>query len=97
MTTQSRRTFNTQLLSSLMAYGLIETLFSHDLLADAVKPVIQKWLADLADLGRDAKERKIKDVEWQAKVEELYKKVDRAELVKLLELDRVEKSVRYPE
>src|SRR5262245_6523563 len=97
MTSACRRAFNAQLLYSLLADGPVERPFSCDLLADAVKPVIQKWLVDLAELGRDVKERKIKDVEWQAKVEELYKKVDLAELVKLLDLDRVEKNVRYPD
>ena len=37
---ESRRSFNAKLLGSLMAYGLIETLFQRDLFADAVKPVI---------------------------------------------------------
>src|SRR5437667_412060 len=51
--TTTRRTFNAQMLSSLMAYGLIETLFHRNLLADEIKPVINKWLTDLAELGRD--------------------------------------------
>jgi hypothetical protein len=97
MTSESRRSFNSKMLASLMAYGLVETLFSRDLLSDAVKPVVQKWLTELVELGRDVKDRKIKDVEWQTKVEELYKKIDLAELVKFLELDRIEKTVRYPE
>src|SRR5262249_16431819 len=65
--------------------------------SDAVKPVVQKWLTELVELGRDVKDRKIKDVEWQTKVEELYKRVDLTELVKFLELDRVERTGRYPE
>src|SRR5262245_29993815 len=97
MTTETRRSFNAQMLSSLMAYGLIETLFDRNLLADEIKPVIQKWLVDLVELGRDVKDRKIKDTEWQTKIEELYKKVDLAELMRFLDLDKVEKNVRYPE
>jgi hypothetical protein len=97
MATESRRSFNAQMLGSLMTYGLIESLFKQELFADSVKPVIQQWLADLNTLGRDVKDRKIKDTEWQAKVEELYQKVDLAELVKLLNLDGVARSVRYPE
>ena len=97
MTTQSRRSFNAQMLGSLMTYGLIEILFKQDLFADSVKPVIQQWLVDLNALGRDVKDRKIKDTEWQAKVEELYRKVDLNELVQLLKLDDVAKNVRYPE
>ena len=87
MTLPSRRTVNQQLLGSLMTYGLIETLFHRDLFADAVKPVIQKWLVDLHELSRSLKDHKLKDIEFQAKLEELYKKVDLAELVRFLELD----------
>src|SRR4051794_8975073 len=96
MTLPSRRTVNQQLLSSLMAYGLIETLFDRGLLADAVRPVIHRWLGDLHTLGQDLKDQKLKDVDFQAKLEELYRRVDLAELAKFLDLDRVAKNVKYP-
>src|SRR5690349_13620203 len=47
MTLPTRRTFHQQLLGSLLTYGLIETLFHQDLLADTVKPVVHKWLKEL--------------------------------------------------
>src|SRR5271165_6726819 len=97
MPLSSRRDFNRQLLGSLATYGLIETLFERNLLTDAVRPVIHQWLTDLSELCQDAKNRKIKDVEWQAKLEELYKKVDLAELVKLVDLERVARDVKFPE
>jgi hypothetical protein len=80
-----------------MAYGLIETLFHRDLLADAVRPVIHQWMVDLNDLSRSLKEHKIKDVDFQAQLEALYKKVDLAELCTLLDLDRVSRTVKLPE
>jgi hypothetical protein len=97
MSLTTRRTFTQQLLGSLMTYGLIETLFHRDLLADAVKPVVRKWMVDLNDLCKSLKDHKLKDVEFQAKLEELYKKVDLKELLTLLELDRVSRTVKYPE
>ncbi len=97
MERESRRSFNAKLLGSLVTYGLIETLFSRDLFADAVKPVIHKWMADVHSLSQDVKTQKIKDLDFQAKIEELYKKVDLAELVKLLELDRVAEKVKLPD
>ncbi|OAI47614.1 hypothetical protein AYO44_01690 [Planctomycetaceae bacterium SCGC AG-212-F19] len=97
MTEPTRRSFNAQMLASLMTCGLVETLVARHLLADEVKPIIHKWMVDLNQLGQDVKDRKIKDVEWQAKVEELYKQVDLATLVQLVNLDRVEKTVRYPD
>jgi hypothetical protein len=93
---ESRRSFNQKMLGSLTAFGLIETLYSHDLLADAVKPVIQKWMVDLHTLSQDVKNQKIKDTDFQAKLEALYRRVDLAELIKLVELDRVAKDLKYP-
>jgi len=97
MKTESRRSFNKKLLGSLTAFGLIETLFARDLFADAVKPVIRKWVAELHELSRDLKDRKLKDVEFQAKLEDLYGRVELPELIKLLDLDRVSKTLKYPE
>ncbi|HWG44633.1 MAG TPA: hypothetical protein VN688_17785, partial [Gemmataceae bacterium] len=97
MSLTTRRMFHQQLLGSLMTYGLIETLFHRDLFADTVKPVIHKWMADLNDLCRSLKDHKLKDIEFQAKLEELYKKVDLTELLGLLELDRISRTVKFPE
>jgi len=94
--TETRRGFNRKLLTSLMTFGLLETLYSRDLFADSVKPVIHKWVIELHDLCRDVKGHKIKDVDFQAKLEDLYKRVELPELVKLLDLDRVAATVKYP-
>jgi hypothetical protein len=93
---ETRRSFNRKLLGSLMTFGLIETLFTRDLFADGVKPVIQKWLVELHELCQDVKDQKVKDIDWQAKVESLYQRVDLADLVQLLDLDRVAQTVKYP-
>jgi hypothetical protein len=79
-----------------MTFGLIETLFVRNLFADSVKPVIQKWVIELHDLARDLKEHKLKDVDFQAKLEDLYRRADLTELVKLVDLDRLADSLKYP-
>lgn len=93
----TRRTFTKQMLGALTAYGLIETLFRQDLFADAVKPVIVGWMNDLNSLGQDLKAHKLKDTDFQAKLEELYRKVDLQELIKLVQLDRLAEKAKYPE
>src|SRR6476659_9928960 len=98
MTTETRRAFNNRLLGSLAAYGLIETLFRGDVFADGVKPVVTDWMRDLNTLTKDLKaDRKLKDTEFQAKLEELYKRVNLPELLTLLDLDKLERSVKYPD
>jgi hypothetical protein len=96
MHAESRRSFNRKLLGSLMAFGLVEALFVRDLFADAVKPVIERWVLDLNELAHDLKDHKIKDVEFQAKLEDLYRRVDLPELLKLVDLDRLARAVKYP-
>ncbi len=98
MTTPTRRDFNHALLGSLAAYGLIETLFQHDAFAAPVKPVITKWMGELNTLSKELKaDRKLKDTEFQTKLEELYKRVELAELLKLLDLDRVARTAKLPD
>ena len=97
MSLTTRRTFHHQLLGSLMTYGLIETLFHRDLLADAIKPVVHEWMVDLNDLCRSLKDHKLKDLDFQAQLEALYRKIDLKELLTLLELDRISRTVKYPE
>src|SRR5262249_35816333 len=88
--------FNAGMLASLTGYGLIETLHGSDLFADAVKPVIDRWLRDLNELCLDLKGHKLKDTDFQAKLEALYKKVNLADLVKLGDVDGLARTVKYP-
>jgi hypothetical protein len=85
------------MLSSLVAYGLIETLFTRQLFGDTVKPLIHQWLAELNTLSQDLKGQKLKDVDFQAKLEDLYRRVDLAELIKLIDLDRLTERIKYPD
>src|SRR5260370_12066746 len=96
MALETRRSFNQKLLGSLTAYGLIETLFTQDLFADAVKPVIQKWMVEMHALSQDLKNHKLKDTDFQVQLETLYKRVDLPELIQLVELDRLTNDLKYP-
>lgn len=97
MTCQSRRSFNARLLGSLVTYGLIETVFQRDLLGDALKPVVQKWLVEMHDMCRDLKGGKMKDLDFQAKLEELYRRVDLAEFLKFLDFERLTQTTKLPD
>jgi hypothetical protein len=88
---QSRRDFHAKLIGSAITFSLLETLWSRDLFADPAKPTIQKWAAELLSLTKDLKGQKLTDLQFQAKMEELYKRVDLADLCKLIKLDEVEK------
>jgi hypothetical protein len=94
---ESRRSFDAKLLGSLLTFGLVETLFTRGLLAADAKPMIGKWMLELTDLCQSVKDRKVKDTDWQAKIEELYQRCDLPELVKLIDLDRVAAKTKLPD
>ena len=96
MALQTRRAFNAKMLGSLMAYGLIDGIFRRNLFADAVKPVVQKWLVELSDLCKSLKDQKLKDLDFQAKLEDLYRTVNLPDLLKFIDLDRLTAKVKYP-
>lgn len=93
----TRRDFGARMLTSLIAYGLVETLWSRGLLADSHTTAIGKWFAELAELSHDLSGRKLTDLQFQARMEELYRRVDLAELVRAVKLDDLERSARLPD
>lgn len=92
----TRREFSAQALGSLLAYGLIETLWSRDLFAESIKPTVGAWVKELAEMTRDLRGRKLSDLQFQAKMEELYRRVDLKELLSLIRFEDVEKRVKLP-
>lgn len=97
MSTLHRRQFNSRMIGSVLSFSLIETLWKCDLFAADVKPEIDKWLLSLNELGRDLKGQKLKDIEFQAKLEELYKKVDLPALLQFVELDKIAERAKLPD
>lgn len=88
----SRREFA----GTLMAFSLLELAWTRGLFAESVKPIIGTWFNDLNALGTDLKAKKLKDTEFQLKMEELYKKVDFAELLKFIEFDKIVARAKLP-
>lgn len=87
----SRREFHAKLLGSVVTFGLVEFLHARNLLADPVKPTIDKWLLELCEMTKDLRGRKLTDLEFQAKMEDLYGRVDLKALCDLIKLDGIEK------
>jgi len=94
---QSRREFNSTLIGSALTFGLIEMLWTRDLFADTAKPTIQKWLSELVEMTKDLRGQKITDLQFQTKMEDLYKRVPLPDLCTLIKLDEVEKKTKLPD
>jgi len=91
----TRRDFGFQTLSSLLTFSLLETLFESEALAASVRPITVRWLNDVNQLGFDLKDRKLEQIEWQKKVEELFSKVELSQLLMLVDFDRLTKNLAY--
>jgi hypothetical protein len=97
MTTQTRRDFHAKMIGGLMTYGLLELLGGRRLFASSVQPIIGPWLKEMNDLGRDLKGQKLKDVDFQTKLEALFRRVELPDLLKAIDFDRLASSVKFPQ
>ena len=93
----SRREFNQQALGSLLTFSLLELLCQHDLFADEVRPKAIRWLADVNELGNDLKGEKLEQLAWQKKIEELLPQLEMAEVLKLIDFDRLTANLNFAE
>ena len=84
-----RRVFCQRMAGSVLAFGLLEMLWTRNLFADAVKPELDRWFLDMYVLGQDLHGQKLKDLEFQAKLEDLYRKVNLPELISFIDLDKI--------
>lgn len=94
---ESRREFGARLLKALIAFGMVETLWTRGLLAAGDGAAIGKWFAELAEMSADLHGRKLKDTEFQARMENLYRRVDLAELIRAVKLEDLERKSRLPD
>lgn len=93
----TRREFTAQAISAAVAFGLIETLWANNLFADGIKPTIKAWLKELVEMTNDLRDHKLTDLEFQKKMEELFARVNLAELTTLLKLEELERTAKLPD
>ena len=92
----SRRDFTKRSMQALLTISLLDHLCSANLLAADAKLTAKKWLNEVNQIGSNVKDKKIKETEWQAKIEDLLQnKIALPELLKLIDFDRIEKNVKF--
>lgn len=92
-----RRAFGKQTLGSLLTFSLLESVMQSDALADAVRPIASKWLANLNQLGLDLKGEKLKDLEWQQQVETLFNQVNVTEFLSYVDFAKLTADMKFRE
>ncbi len=85
----SRRQFTQATLGSLLTYSLLETLVTRDAFSAEMRLLAGRWMKDLNDLGESLKGQKLKQTDWQTKVDELFEKVDLADALKFIDFDKL--------
>ena len=85
-----------ELLGSLLGFALVEALWSRELLAAKARPVLGPWFKELAEMTRDLRGRRMLDLEFQDRMEDLYRRVDLAALVELVDLEVLAKRMLLP-
>ncbi len=93
----NRRELAKSLLGTIASYSLLETLFTRDAFAGAVKPVTDHWVRHLNTMSLDLRSAKIAPALWQAKLKELYDRIEPAELLAAIDFDKLTAKFDYPD
>jgi hypothetical protein len=91
----SRRDFIGDALGPLMTLSLVEMLLGADALAGERRLVAARWLAEVNALAEDLKGGRLEQIPWQTKTEELFAQVELADLLRLIDFDRLTRNIKY--
>src|SRR5262245_18825115 len=91
----TRRQFAQGTLGSLLTYSLLETLLRADAFGADQKVQAAKWLKDVNDWSQDIKGKKLPQVEWQKKVDELLGQVDLEDTLKVLDFEKLTANLKF--
>ena len=70
-----------------MTFSLLETLFACDAFGKDAQPITSRWLNELNGLSLDLRNKALKQIEWQEKIEGLFDRVDLPELLTFVDFD----------
>jgi hypothetical protein len=93
----SRRNFTSRTLISLLTLSLAETLSQEKLLGKSIDRITRPWLAEVEEISRAMKKGHAKQIEWQLKIEEIFKRVDMSDFLRSVDFDRVSKKIKFPD
>ncbi|HYG61610.1 MAG TPA: hypothetical protein VEL74_03440 [Thermoanaerobaculia bacterium] len=93
----NRRELLKSLAGSVASYALFRTVFTRDAFAAAVQPVTSSWLKGLHEMSLDLKTGTITPGQWQARIQELFNRVDAAELIAAIDFGKLTQGFEYPD
>jgi hypothetical protein len=93
--TLTRRQFGQHTLGALLTYSLLETLASREAFSEELKALAAKWLKDVNELSQDVKGKKVSQIDWQKKVDELLGQVNLADTLKFIDFEKLTANLKF--
>jgi len=93
----NRRELIKSLIGTVASYSLLETVFRQDAFASAVRPITDAWVKDVNAMSLDLKAARITPTVWQAKVRELYDRIEPADMLAAIDFDKLTAGFEYPD
>jgi hypothetical protein len=93
----SRRDFARNMLGALLAYSLVRGLDAGGALGAPAGRAARRWLLETEELCGGLRGKRLRPAEWQRRVEELYGRVDLADLLRTIDYDALSKNAYFPE
>lgn len=93
----NRRGFSKEILASVTSFALMDSLFAFNAFSKPIRPIAEHWAHNLNEYCSDLKRQEITPFEWQGKVEQLFNKIELAELLKFIEFESLQKGFQFPD
>jgi hypothetical protein len=91
----SRRHFARDMLGTLLAYSLVRGLDAGQALAAPAGREARRWLLEVEEMCAGLRGGKLRPAEWRHKVEELFGRVDLADLLRTIDYDALAGELAY--
>jgi hypothetical protein len=85
------------MLGGVMAVSLVRGLCAAQALSAGVRPAAAKWLGEVEEMTRDLRGRKVRQTEWQQKIEELFARLELKDLLGAIDYAELAKAPLFPE
>jgi hypothetical protein len=85
------------MLGGVAAFSLVRGLCAAQALSAGVRPLAAKWLGEVEEMTRALRGRTLRQTEWQAKIEELFARLDLKDLLRAIDYAELTKAPLFPE
>ena len=92
-----RRAFTKGLISSVLSYSLMNSLWATSAFGKKIDPITQHWAKQLYEYCADLKKESITIAEWRMLITQLYQKIELEDLLHFIQFDQLTKGFTYPD